>query len=214
VAVKIDETLALLARIQETTTDPKVKEQLPQVITDLRTFVQDQETERNNLRATLNQNQATISQLQSTIASLQQANSEQARTIEDLKKQLADQPPPTSATPLNVATSFKSVIDTIQAEARKTPGVATTIKAMDIEVKGMVQVEKDQGTILVFPNIGSPIDANALSTLRVSFGAIPVAAPERPPEPPAPTAEPPPAPTAEPPPAPPPRRRSRTRKSS
>jgi hypothetical protein len=48
---------------------------------------------------------------------------------------------------------------------------------MDIEVKGLVQVQ-DKETVLVLPGLNSSIDANALSTLRVSFGAIPVAVTE------------------------------------
>ncbi|HTS54305.1 MAG TPA: hypothetical protein VMH26_13605 [Burkholderiales bacterium] len=180
-AATIDDILNRLAKLLDATTDGRVKEQLPAIIKDLKSYAQDQETERNKLQDALNQQKATIDQLQGAVAKLQQTNADQAKQIEDLKKQLAGAE--SSATPLNLATSFKSVIDTIQADARQTPGVATTVKSMDIEVKGLVQVAADKVTALVLPAVGSAIDPNALSTLRISFGAIPVASTPAPPTP-------------------------------
>ncbi len=180
-AANIDDILNRLAKLLDATTDSRVKEQLPAIIKDLKSYAQDQETERNKLQDALNQQKATIDQLTSTVATLQKTNADQANQIEELKKKLAGTE--SSATPLNLATSFKSVIDAIQAEARQTPGVATTVKSMDIEVKGLVQVSPDKATQLVLPAVGSAIDANALSTLRISFGAIPVASTPAPPSP-------------------------------
>jgi hypothetical protein len=173
VAATIDDILSRLAKLQDATTDGRVKEQLPGIVKDLKSYAQDQETERNKLQDALNQQKATIDKLTSTVATLQQTNADQTKQIEELKKRLAGSE--SSATPLNLATSFKGVIDAIQAEARQTPGVATTVKSMDIEVKGLVQVSSDKATQLVLPAVGSTIDPNALSTLRISFGAIPVA---------------------------------------
>src|SRR5262249_274991 len=98
---------------------------------------------------------------------------------------------------LSVANSFKTVVDSIQAQARQAPGVATTVRSMDVEVKGLVQVQPDLTTVLVLPTAGSGIDPNLLSTLRLSFAAVPVAAPLPRPAPPAPP--PPAAPTPTPP---------------
>ena len=176
--VKIEDIINQLELILQRTTDAKTKEQLTLALQNLRQFAQDAETERNNLEATINQQQATITQLQATVATLQQQSAAQAREIEDLKKQLGGGQRTSSATPLNLAQSFKGVIETIQTQARQTPGVATTIKGLDIEVKGLVQVGQDNATALVLPSVGSQIDPNSLSTMRVSFGAIPVAAPE------------------------------------
>ena len=169
-AANIEDILKRLRTMQDSTTDGRVKEQLPAVIKDLTEFAQNQETERNKL-------QEAVNHLQTTLASLRQANAEQAKQIDDLKQKLENASNKSSATPLGLATSFKSVMDSIQSEARKTPGVATTVKSMDIEVKGLVQVQ-DKETVLVLPGLNSSIDANALSTLRVSFGAIPVAVSE------------------------------------
>ena len=172
-AASIDDILNRLSKLLDATTDGRVKEALPAIIKDLKGYAQDQETERSRLQDALNQQKAINDQLQSAVTVLQQTNAEQAKQIEELKKQLAGGE--SSATPLNLATSFKGVIDTIQEQARQTPGVATTVKSMDIEVKGLVQVSPDKTTQLVLPAAGSAIDAAALSTLRISFGAIPVA---------------------------------------
>jgi hypothetical protein len=166
VAANIEDILKRLKTLQDSTTDGKVKEMLPEVTKDLRAYAQNQETERNKLLDAVNQ-------LQTAQTSLSSANADQARQIEELKKKLESASSASSATPLSLATSFKGVMDSIQSEARKTPGMATTIKSMDIEVKGLVQVQ-DKDTVLLLPSLNAPIDANALSTLRVSFGAIPV----------------------------------------
>lgn len=178
-AASIDDILSRLSKLLDATTDGRVKEALPAIIKDLKGYAQDQETERSKLQDALTQQKAINDQLQSAVSALQQTNAEQAKQIDELKKQLAGGE--SSATPLNLATSFKSVIDTIQEQARQTPGVATTVKSMDIEVKGLVQVSPDKATQLVLPAAGSPIDAAALSTLRISFGAIPVAGTQAPP---------------------------------
>jgi hypothetical protein len=84
--------------------------------------------------------------------------------------------PSESVSPLDVANAFKQVVEQVQAEAREAPGVATTIKSLDLEVKAFVQVEEGE-TALAFPKPDAEVDASTLSTLRVSFGAIPSALP-------------------------------------
>jgi len=94
--------------------------------------------------------------------------------------------PVSRASPIDIAKSFRAVVDEIQADARAAPEVGVTIKSMDIEVKGLVEVDEDK-TALVLPSAKAQIDPSALSTLRVSFGAVPVLPPAeapREPEPP------------------------------
>ena len=183
-AVNIEETLKALERIGEQSKEPPIKDQLSRLTPQLKAFAQEQETERNKLLGANAAHQATITKLQDALAAREKDVADQARTINDLKKKLEGAGTVSTATPLSLATSFKSVIEAIQAEARKTEGVATTIKSMDLEVKGLVQVQQGV-TSMVLPNVGTPVDAGALSTLRVSFGAIPVVAPVTPPSPPA-----------------------------
>ena len=96
--------------------------------------------------------------------------------IEKELRALFKEPPP-SMSPLDVANAFKQVVEQVQTEAREAPGVGTTIKSLDLEVKAFVQVNGDGETALAFPKPDAEVDASALSTLRVSFGAIPSALP-------------------------------------
>jgi len=176
VTVNFEEALKTLERIHEQSKEPAIKEQLSRLTPQLKAFVQEKETERNKLLAANAEHQATITNLQGALVAREKDLADQARTIDDLKKKLEGAGKVSTATPLSLATSFKKVMETIQAEARKTEGIATTIKSMDLEVKGLVQVQEGV-TSLLLPSVGTPVDAGALSTLRVSFGAIPVVAP-------------------------------------
>ena|SRR5438094_995298 len=95
--------------------------------------------------------------------------------IEKELRALFKEPP--SMSPLDVANAFRQVVEQVQTEAREAPGVGTTIKSLDLEVKAFVQVNGDGETALAFPKPDAEVDASALSTLRVSFGAIPSAVP-------------------------------------
>jgi hypothetical protein len=87
----------------------------------------------------------------------------------------------TRASPSDLAKSFRAVIDEFHAEAREAEDVGVAIKALDLEIKGLVEVEEKQ-TTLVLPSAGAAVDPSALSTLRVSFATVPVLPAEAPPE--------------------------------
>jgi hypothetical protein len=94
-----------------------------------------------------------------------------------IERLLEDQLSAPRSTPLDVAQAFRQVVDQVQAEARDSPGVGTTIRSLDLEVKAFVHVDDRGETALSFPQPDAQVDASALSTLRVSFGAVPVATP-------------------------------------
>jgi hypothetical protein len=171
----IDETLKRLERVQQTTGDERAKPELARILKELRDFLQTQEEERAKLFEQLRESEAKLAELQASIAKLEQANAEQAKEIEELKKRVPPERPAPTASPLDVATAFRQVVEQVQTEARETPGVGTTIKSLDLEVKAFVQVEEGNVTTLAFPQPDVEVDPQALSTLRVSFGAIPVA---------------------------------------
>ncbi len=151
------------------------KATLAQAVQDLKTHLTDQETQINTLTASLSDTQTTITGLQSQNDGLKQQNAAQQATIDGLNKKLAAATaPPAPADPAALAASFKNVIDHIQTQARvqSVSGPATTLRSMDIEVKGLVNVQ-DGNTVMVLPTLGSPVDPNQLSTLRLSFAAIP-----------------------------------------
>jgi hypothetical protein len=100
---------------------------------------------------------------------------ELGRIVKELRA-LFKEPSP-AMSPLDVANAFRQVVEQVQTEAREAPGVGTTIKSLDLEVKAFVQVDRDGETALAFPKPDAEVDSSALSTLRVSFGAIPSAVP-------------------------------------
>jgi hypothetical protein len=174
VPVDIQQLLGLVTRARELIKEPEALQLLDQIQAQIQQYAQDRDTEQNQLQNELSQAQATVTQLQASNATLQQQNLATAAELQRLK-QIIDIGLP-SSTPVDLARSFRDVVDTIQSEARAAPGVGVTVKAMDIEVKGLVQVQNNQ-TTMVLPTVGSSVDPNSLSTLRVSFGAIPVVRP-------------------------------------
>ena len=177
----IGEVLKTLDTIQGVKTLQQFQAQQPalvKAITDLRSNLTELSTQIDTLKTAQGQDQATIASLRNTNASLTQDNAAKAASIADLEKKLAAaKSPPPSVKPLDLASSFKNVMDQIQQQARETSGVAAaTITSMDLEVKALVNVE-GANPVLVLPTPGSTIDANQLSTLHVSFGAVPVAVP-------------------------------------
>jgi hypothetical protein len=129
---------------------------------------------------------------------LEELENDQARALEEamgLANELAkDQPTPTPGDkeppPVkagDVAGQFRSLMDSIQNDARQPRDgeVATTLKSLDVELKGLIVVENNEARIAP-PPPGSKVDPGLLSTIRMSFGTIPVLRQ---------AAEPPPAPT-------------------
>lgn len=151
------------------------KQNLVQAVENLKVHLTDQDTQISDLTRQVSDGQAQATALKSENDLLkQQVNARQA-TIDQLNARLAAvaaQPPP--ANPVALADSFRKVVDQIQAQARlqAAGGPATTIRSMDIEVKGLVNVQ-DGNTVLVLPTLNTQVDPNQLSTLRVSFAAIP-----------------------------------------
>jgi hypothetical protein len=108
------------------------------------------------------------------------------KEIAELKAQLGGADQVTRASPSDIAKSFRAVMDEFHMEAREAEDVGVAIKTLDLEVKGLVEVD-EQKTTLVLPSAGAAVDPTALSTFRVSFAAVPAVpaevAPEPPPEP-------------------------------
>jgi hypothetical protein len=77
-----------------------------------------------------------------------------------------------SVTPVDLAQSFKQVVESVQAQARAAPGGAATVQSLSVEVKGLVQVDSSGQTNLVLPQ-GGAVDPQTLSTLHMTFAAVP-----------------------------------------
>jgi hypothetical protein len=78
-------------------------------------------------------------------------------------------------TATDLAKGFRSVIQTIQNEMGQDEvgDVGTIIKSMDVELKGLIVVDGQQPRV-VSPTPDQPIDANQLSTIKMSFASVPL----------------------------------------
>jgi hypothetical protein len=185
---------AIVAQLQNIPANP------PALLAELNTWVTLKQAQVDSLSTQVTSDNSSIATLQSQVANLQNTNAQQATTISQLQSQIAAGQA-TNASPLDVAQSFKSVVDQIQQQARNAGGVQTTLTNMNIQLKTLISVQPGSGTtppqaVLAFPSATAPPDPNLLSTMTLAFGAIPNVNPG--------TATPPPPPAAAPPPAPPP----------
>jgi ABC-type transporter Mla subunit MlaD len=171
----IGDTIAQLRGQLGTVKDPNVQPVLTRLVGELEQHAQALQAQTDLLASSVAQREATIASVQVQLAAVNASLADRDAKVAALQKQL-DQVKATasSATPQSLATSFKNVMDTVQAQARESAGTGTTIKSMQIEIKGLVQVQ-DSNPVLVFPAPGAPIDGAHLSTLRVEFAAVPTA---------------------------------------
>jgi hypothetical protein len=81
--------------------------------------------------------------------------------------------PPAAVLATDLAKGFRSVIQQIQSEVDdEDADVGTIIRSMDVELKGHIVVADKQPSI-VPPAPGQNIDADQLSTIRMSFASVP-----------------------------------------
>ena len=107
------------------------------------------------------------------VAQVDQATRKVKQSIEILGKV-----PPVDARlikPTDLAASFRTVIEKIQAESqdRIIGESAATLKSMDVEVKALIIADKGEAA-LVTPDPDKPLDPAQISTIRMSFGSVPV----------------------------------------
>jgi TolA-binding protein len=175
-AITVDQILVELAKVEGPLRlkEPNLAAQLERVAADIKEFAQQQQDTITGLQNNINDAQTKISDLEAANSDLQQQNLRLTEEIDRLRKTGAGV---SSTAPGDLARSLRDVFDTIQSEARSATGVGVTVKSMDVEMKSLVEVSSAGVTGLVFPAAGAAVDPNTLSTLRMSFGAIPVATP-------------------------------------
>lgn len=118
-------------------------------------------------------------ELETELTALHRERADRTAQIADLEDRLSAAQDVTTAKPLDVIASFKSIVDQVQSEARNAPGIATTIKNLELEIRGIVQMSADGSPVLSFPGAGARVDPAALSTMKVSFAAVPPASAPR-----------------------------------
>ena len=147
------------------------------LLAELQTYVTIQQSQVDTLTTQVNTDQTTAAGLNSQIANLQTQVTNQQAQITTLTGQVqATQAQ--SASPMDVAQSFKNVVDQIQQNALSAGGLQSTVTNMNVQVKSLLSVQSATATApasatLVFPSPTALPDPNHLSTLSFSFGAIP-----------------------------------------
>jgi len=135
-------------------------------------------TMQNNTQAAQIQTDATnYNSLNTQYQTDQTTIAQQAAQITSLQSQLAAATYQT-ASPLDVASSFKSVVDQIQQAAQSAGGVQSTVTNMNVHVKSLLSVQGSTATApasasLIFPSPTALPDPAHLSTLSFTFGSIP-----------------------------------------
>ena len=117
--------------------------------------------------------------LQGALGRITEQEQKDAAEAIELAKQLGEAtpvPPPTER-PVraeDIAKHFRTLVDTMQLEARRPAEgeLATTLKSLDVEIKGLIVVD-DKEARIVTPVPGAAVDPGQLSTIRMSFGSIP-----------------------------------------
>jgi len=187
VPVNIDEVIKALKAIDVTPPPAPYREVLTKAIADIEQYAGEQTATIAQLNKTIQAQGDQINQLQGQVTAQNTQITQQNAKITDLSNKLAAATAPSTTKPIDLATTFKTIMDSVQTQARAASGVAsTTVKSMDVEIKGLVQIEADGSTSLQLPTVGAPLDAATLSTIRISYGAVPVAVPPAPPPPPPP----------------------------
>jgi uncharacterized coiled-coil protein SlyX len=149
----------------------------PQLLSELQTFVTLQQSQIDTLNTQVNNDQTTISGLNAQVGTQQATISSQQTQITALTAQV-NAAKSQSASPMDVAQSFKSVVDQIQQSAQAAGGLQHTVTNMSIQLKSLVSVMPATATTaamatLVFPDPTALPDPSHLSTMNFSFGAIP-----------------------------------------
>jgi len=147
------------------------------LIAELQSYVTIRQSLVDSLTTQVSTDQSDVAGLNTQIATLQSTVSQQQTEINTLTAQLAATKS-TTASPLDVAQSFKSVVDLIRQGAQSGGGVQTTVSNLNVQLKSLISVQPATTTApaaatLVFPDPTALPDPQHLSTLSFTFGAIP-----------------------------------------
>lgn len=205
--VSVDRALARLERLQGRLPDD-VRGELEKATVQLRAAIDAARSEQQAMADQVSAHEATIDELRQRVDEVGQANANQARLLSALTQMEAGSPavspiiqpighpgptpiatvapspspsptPPPSATPIAIASAFQQAFSALQSGVDQ-PG--PTIRSMDVQVKGLVQVASDGSeTTLTFPTPENPLSGDVLSTVSMSLGAVPGLTPSKPP---------------------------------
>lgn len=167
----IPDITAIISQLQQVTANPAA------LLAQLQTYITIQQQRNDSLTSQVNSDQTIISGLNSQIANQQTEITNQQNQINTLTSEV-NAAQAQSASPLDVAQSFKSVVDSIQQSVQSAGGIQTTVTNMNVQIKSLLNVQAATSSApakatLIFPSPTALPDPNHLSTLSLSFGAIP-----------------------------------------
>ena len=167
----IPDISAIISQLQAITAIPA------NLLAELQTYITIKQSQVDTLTSQVSTDQTTAAGLNSQIANLQTQVTQQQAQINTLTSQL-QAAKSQSASPLDVAQSFKSVVDQIQAAAQAAGGTQSTVSNMTVQLKSLVSVQAATANTpasasMIFPDPTALPDPQHLSTLSFSFGAIP-----------------------------------------
>lgn len=179
-AVDVNNAVVTLNNVQRVQTIDEFnaqKAQFTQAVTDLQTHITQQQAQIDTLQGQVNDAQKQATGLTSANADLTQQITARDVQITQLKSQVAQATAaqPQQVAPIDLAMSFKRVLDGVQAQARQPSDVPqATLSKMDIQIKALVSVQPNTSeAVLIMPDPRALPDPNHLSTLTLSFGAVP-----------------------------------------
>jgi outer membrane murein-binding lipoprotein Lpp len=180
VTPNIAAALATLGGVSQTFTTVKqitdIQPGLVQALSDTKTYLSFQDAAISDLHSQLSAEQTRNSTLAGQNADLNSQVATLQATVAQLQARV-DAAKIQTASPLEVAQSFKGVLDTIQQAALNGGGVQTTLTSMNVQLKAVVSMQTPATgapqALLVFPDPTALPDPNSLSTVTLSFGAIP-----------------------------------------
>lgn len=151
------------------------KPQILAAITDLKSHLTDSQSTIDTLNTQLSQQGAQLTATTTERDSLKQDNEAKQAVITQLQAAAAASQATQAAHPLDLATAFQGVIDSLHQQSQNSGAAATSvIKNLDIELKGVVSMQgATPSPVFLLPTPGAPVDSAQLSTLRMSFGAVP-----------------------------------------
>jgi hypothetical protein len=156
------------------------------------------QTDLSNLSSYLNNQGLTISNLNTQISDLQNQVATLTTQNTNLNTQVATQQNTISqleakiaatgnqvALPVDVAQSFKNVMDQVHQQVKSTGGPQAALTNMQVQLKALVNIQQPANAlaagdpaptaqaVLVFPDLTALPDPNTLSTLTFAFSTIP-----------------------------------------
>lgn len=168
---QVSQTFATLQQFQA------IQPQLTAALSELQGYITSHDAILNDLKTQLGTAQANEDALTNQNATLNTQVTQLNAQVAQLQAQVAAAKNQT-ATPFEVAQSLKTMFDQIHQTTQSSAGVQSSLTNLHFELKTLINVQRDTpagpaSALLVFPDPTALPDPAHLSTMQLSFGAVP-----------------------------------------